>query len=192
MWASLFRAMAGIGRSLVASGAIVREDLDAREPYLYIGLPSLTVLQALLRSGPGAAGGITLIGGVVITADTCPPEAAALYLTLMRAKAALAGCGTLRRADRAFLRHGVLFAGAAPTSEPSVVSAGVEAAEAEGGAPGARGAVAAVAACVVAPAREVELRRIVAVVQGVGTEVTQRPFYKTHMEALLEQLSRDP
>lgn len=76
-----------VGETALLQGLLTSEDCVDNEPFLYLGLPALTMLEALVRSLPAspadskggestqeAGGGILLAIGRTVTADNCPPE----------------------------------------------------------------------------------------------------------------------
>lgn len=72
-WKSLMDRSFDLGKYAMEIGVLPQSDLEEFSPYLYLGLPALTILQAVIRSQ--GKGGIVLKSGQVLVADYIPKEA---------------------------------------------------------------------------------------------------------------------
>ncbi|CAE8624125.1 unnamed protein product [Polarella glacialis] len=136
IWKLFFKQMLACGRQAVSDGLIPRADIEAQEPYLFLGLPGLCLLEVVLRSLTAPEGSLQLASGELLSVETLPcctsdgaPELGApeLFSALLAARAAMrsspdssSSCGSsssasaFAEADLSLLRRCVLFAGLPP------------------------------------------------------------------------------
>jgi hypothetical protein len=72
IWTSFFNAAQSASEDAVSKGWVTREDFATYEPSLFVGVPSLVVIDALLRSR--GASGIVLMDGVTEVTDENRPR----------------------------------------------------------------------------------------------------------------------
>lgn len=161
IWTSFFNRAFEVGEVAVSAGLIAPEDVEDQEVYLFLGLPALTLLEAVLRSLPDPGPSISMSDGLVVTPETCPPEFKPLFSALSRVKTELL-TGELSSTEQRALRAVVLYAGDADKPDPL-----------EG----------------IAPERSVLINRVSATVQGVATAVSQLSFFKASFNNVLVLLS---
>lgn len=93
VWTSFFLQCEECGKAALASGLISFEDVAAQEPYLFLGLPGLCILECVLRSLPPKASpnALVLADGREISPDSVPvgDGAPELFAALLHAKHAV-------------------------------------------------------------------------------------------------------
>lgn len=160
LWGSFFASSLVAGEQAVSSGVLPADDVECREGHVYLGLPGLTLLEAVLRSLVVDQPGIVLARRVLVRTEMCPKEVLPMFQELVEVRDELKRLGVAKTSDDAdFLRQTVLFAGA----DREITSE-------------------------LAEERRMELRRQAARVQGVATAVTQLSFYKQNFEQVLMDL----
>lgn len=79
----IFSRSFDLGEQAVQSGSLTPEEIRAHPDWLRLGLPSLVLLTCALRSSALPAGHVQLSTGEVMSAASCPPEAAPLVQALL-------------------------------------------------------------------------------------------------------------
>ena len=74
-----------VGEQAISAGIMPSDDVESEEPYLYLGLTSLTMLEAAIRS-MALPVGFQLSDGMLLTPEQCPADFAELFQVLMEAK----------------------------------------------------------------------------------------------------------
>eukprot|EP00656_Telonema_subtile_P012050 TRINITY_DN16041_c0_g1_i1.p1 TRINITY_DN16041_c0_g1~~TRINITY_DN16041_c0_g1_i1.p1 ORF type:complete len:251 (+),score=63.67 TRINITY_DN16041_c0_g1_i1:188-940(+) len=167
LWGSFFKQSELVCLESLRALMLDVDDVEGLEPFLFLGLAALTLLEVVLRSRGG--NGLQLACGIAVTAHTVPEEVAELYSALAQCKV-MAEEHALGPEDEEFLRYAVLFAEAeeSEVQEPSGVS----------------------------EERKTLLRRsVVGAIRSVATQVTQLPFYKSNYLDVLQSAAlryRDP
>ena len=158
LWGSFFRQSELVCLGALQSGSLSLEDVQGLEPFMFIGLPALTLFEAILRSR--AVSGLQLACGVAVTEANVPDEVAELYRAVAECKAAVVEM-ELTTEDEAFMRYATMFAEA--DAEDAVEPAMPD------------------------DDRKVLLRRrCVGPIGSIATQVTQLSFYKTNYLSVLE------
>lgn len=109
-WRMFFDQAYACGQAAVAEGTIAVADIEEAEPYLFIGLPGLTLLELVVRSIPAQEGTLVLASGAVLSRDRLPEGqgSAELFAAVTHAvqelKAAAFNEADLIRLRRAVLR----------------------------------------------------------------------------------------
>eukprot|EP00658_Telonema_sp_P-2_P030351 TRINITY_DN22932_c0_g1_i2.p1 TRINITY_DN22932_c0_g1~~TRINITY_DN22932_c0_g1_i2.p1 ORF type:complete len:280 (-),score=59.51 TRINITY_DN22932_c0_g1_i2:251-1090(-) len=157
LWGSFFSQSELVCLEALRDGLLSPDAVHELDPFLFIGLPGLTLLEAVLRSRGNV--GLEMSTGLVVTASNVPAEVAGLYRALDTCKLAMEPFD-LTQHDCEFLRYAVLFA--------ETDGLGVEPTRPD-------------------DERKVALRsQIVATVRSVATQVTQLSFYKANFLDVLE------
>lgn len=159
IWTSFFNRAFEVGEAAVRARLLPVDDLECEEAYLFIGLPSLTILEALHRSLP-LDDGVELATGAVVTRASCPPQHAELLRALLDAKAQLRAAAA-SPAELQALRRVVLFAASPSAREEALGDEG----------------------------RRRQLMAVAAAVQALGTLVSQMPFYKARFNQVVALLA---
>lgn len=81
----------------------------ALQPFLYIGLSGLTLVEAVIRSA--GAPGLTMSHGISVSDESVPEEMKELYTALVKAKQEYEAALPITTAELEFVRQSVLFAG---------------------------------------------------------------------------------
>ena len=161
LWGLFFEKCYDAAVAGCARGEILLEDLLDAEPFLMIGLPSVALFEAVMRTAdaPAPCEGLLLSSGRALQPCDVPPSFAELLGILMHTANKVAKCKpALSEDERQFVRAFLLVSGA-----DKVVSA-------EG----------------VADQRQVELKRIFSHLVSVSTQVTRLGFYKQNFADVLE------
>jgi len=118
VWAVCLSRAVTLGIELHAAGRVSTEDLDGMEPFLFIGLPAVAVVQLAHRS-LGQDGLVFGHGGMIVTSENRPHNAFAdgVWHAAMRAKRALQEASPVSEAERDFLE---LTALNRPSLDPSL------------------------------------------------------------------------
>ena len=85
VWKSFFNQAYSVAEECVRKNLLTRDDLKSGAPFLYLGIPALTVLLAIERSAR-TAGIVLAADGVVVTADNCPEPHRAFLDQMLKAK----------------------------------------------------------------------------------------------------------
>lgn len=166
------------------------DDVDDIEPYLLLGLPAATFLEAVLRSR--GQEGLVMATGLTVTEATVPSQVLALYNGLGKCKI---GCENLSAEDAAYLRYAVLFQ---MKEQPATASSGgggsgvacVAGAADEASKPGGAGLTPPDLVRLAEERKEQLNRAVVGPLASVVTEVSQLPFYKSNYLDVLESASK--
>jgi hypothetical protein len=159
LWGMFFQRCMDAAVAGCSRGEISIEDLLDAEPFLMIGLPSVALFEAVMRTADASSTGLLLSSGRALQPSDVPPSFTELFGILMHTANKVAECTpALSEDERQFVRTFLLVSGA-----DKVVSA-------EG----------------VAEQRQVELKRIFSHLVSVSTEVTRLGFYKQNFADVLE------
>jgi len=193
IWGTFFRQSEEVLIALLFKKKVSLDDVDDIEPYLMLGLPAATFLEAVLRSRD--QGGLVMATGLTVTEKTVPSEVSALFKALTKCKA---GCIGLTSEDEMYLRFAVLFQMKECEATGASTGGGSPFACAAGGddeafqLAGALSPPIAVSGEPTYPSeeRKILLRRtVISPLGSVVTEVSQLPFFKSNFLAVLESAS---
>jgi hypothetical protein len=101
-----------------ARAYITRDEIELQEPYLYIGLPAVSLLNMILRSRYDfshefALTSLRLIDGRLVTAETCPASYQKMFRLLIETKREMLRLEPpLRVEEMDWLREAMLYAAA--------------------------------------------------------------------------------
>lgn len=109
MWGVFFEQVAYAGISALRDGLITRDDLEMQEPYLFIGLPSLSLCNTVFRR-PQDSHCLTFIDGRRITRETCPPALKELFDMLLNTKVLLSQLPSLSDHEKRWTKHFLVYA----------------------------------------------------------------------------------
>lgn len=85
IWSSFFNRCFEVTEQEMKQGNVSNQDIVDMESYLFIGLPSITVLDGLIRS-LALTQGIQFARGFVLKEETCSPEHLQMYQGLEKIK----------------------------------------------------------------------------------------------------------
>lgn len=108
VWTSFFNRCYEMGDHVLHIGMLSRDEVEEEAPFLYLGLPGITLLECVLRSLK--VEGMQLAVGDVVTTANCPPE----YLGLLQAGEKLKSMWLerpLSKSEKYTLQCVTLFAG---------------------------------------------------------------------------------
>lgn len=164
VWRNFMNISVRCGRSAVTSGTLSVEDVEDQEPFLFLGLPALTVFEALMRSLQAPANCIVLSSGHQVTPANVPEESGgrSMLEAMILTKAQIIKT-VLSSSEVDALRRKILES---DTADSSVDWGSQE--------------------------RRAELMAIVASVHSIATGITQQPFYQDNFALALEQIAKQP
>lgn len=160
VWRLVFLQVTNCGREALAAGSISGDELEAQEPFLFVGLPGLCMLEAVLRSERCPPEALQLVTGQLLTARNLPdgPAVPQLFAAMLRARQDLEAL-RLRPEEVQFARQTVLRAGADTASNLPQEPQG---------------------------ARRGQIMRLVSLFQGIATDISQLPFFRTNIQQAME------
>ena len=124
IWQSFFDRAYELSFQCLKLGVLVLEDYADLEPFLFIGLPSLVLVEAVHRSID--CEGIVLATGIVVTAENCPLEQTKLFYTIDQFKKQFSELH-LNTYELCLLKLNLLFASACNKAPPAPIASRVEA-----------------------------------------------------------------
>ena len=161
IWQSFFDRAYELSFQCLNLGVLVLEDFSNLEPFMFIGLPSLVLVEAVHRSIDYE--GIILATGIVVTAENCPGEITKLFHTIDRFKKNFSELG-LNTHELCLLKLNLLFASACDKAPPAPIANHVEA------------------------DRIVQINSISAEVSGVSILISQMPIFKDKFGRVLARV----
>jgi hypothetical protein len=159
LWGLFFQKCYDAAVAGCARGEITLEDVMDAEPFLMIGLPSVALFEAVMRTADAHCTGLLLSGGRALQPSDVPPSFAELFGVLMQTAKQVSECNpALNDAERTFVRAFLLVSSA----DKAVSGNEIE------------------------ETRQVALRRIFSHLVSVSTQVTRLGFYKQNFADVLE------
>ena len=162
MWGVFFEQVYYTGLFAHQHQLITVDDLEACEPFLFIGLPSLTLLNLIVRSVQDPTG-LVFIDLRRIEKHTCPANFLQMFDMLIETKRGLQALMPLQEPEMQWIQKVLLFAGA---DRP-------------------------ITADTVDPHRQDEMRRVFSFLAGVASQLTQQAAYKENFMAALTRVETD-
>ena len=173
VWTSFFNSAQSASEDAIAKGWVTRDDFAAYEASLFVGVPSLVAMDALVRSKD--ARGIILMDGVTeITEENRPRGYIAdrVFTPMLELRSALALLDLSEDELAAAKRHAATC-GAQAYSQPDP---GAE--TPEEGVPGAT-----------ADDRHTQIMRVLAGVQSIAIEVSRQPTFRRRFNGVMGAVS---
>ena len=151
IWQSFFDRAYELSFQCLNLGVLVLEDFADLDPFLFIGLPSLVLIEAVHRSVDYE--GIMLATGVVVTAENCPEELTKLFHSIDLFKKKFSDL-RLDTYELCLIKLNLLFASACDKAPPVPITTRVEA------------------------SRIVQINVISSEVNGISILISQMPIFK--------------
>ena len=165
IWVSFFNATFEVGEGAMAKGLITTDDCLECEPFLFIGLPASTVLEAVLRSTLLSRPAIQLaVGGAMIDETNCPPQHRAMFLHMLEIRKTVQE-QKLTVPEIEALRHITIFGDAERPAHPLLARDTTKAKE-----------------------LSVRLHRVVGRLNTMAIYISQQAFYKEQFQNILQLL----
>ncbi|XP_065838384.1 uncharacterized protein [Oscarella lobularis] len=160
VWDSLMNRAYYFGQHYKSRGLLTKEEFDECEPFLFVGLPALTLFEAALRSVGHK--GLVLAAGIEVDEKSYPPEHSKIYecLALLRDELEILKLTDL---ELEVTRQILLFS-SAPDKEVQRKDE-------------------------VSESRLVLINRLVAKANSVSSSLTQMPFFKEHFKGIMYRLA---
>ena len=115
IWDSFFVIAYELSMRCLSLGVLVVDDFTELEPFLFIGLPSLVLVEAVHRSMD--CEGIVLATGTVVTAENCPDEVMNMFHAIARFKKMFSEL-ELNSFELSWLKLNLLFATSSDKTPP--------------------------------------------------------------------------
>jgi hypothetical protein len=167
LWGIFFEQIYAVGIwSIHSMGYISFEEVDNQEPFLFIGLPSVSLLNMVLRgslNSPESVHELRLIDGRSIKEESCPPSYRIMFRILTKSKQDISQLSPkIQPEEIDWVREWLLYS----SSDKPLKN-------------GDRG---------ISVERQKILRRLFSALVEVSTQLTQQSFYKENFLAVLEKL----
>jgi hypothetical protein len=173
------------------------DEIESQEPFLYIGLPAVSLLNMILRSrydtSPNSMPSLRLIDGRVVSEKTCPESYRPMFQILLQTKQAMCQLELpIQEQEIAWLRETLLYAGSERSLKgPSLVTRSLLTLPLsaplspsshlflllEGG------------DCGIPVERQETLNRLFSSVVSISTQLTQQKYFKENFFHVLENIS---
>lgn len=159
-WRMFFAQARACGIEALRNGTISAADVEEQEPYLFLGLPGLAVLELVIRSIDAQEGTLVLASGAVLSRQTLPEGQGSreLFGVVMHAVRELRTAGFCK-AQLSRLRHAVLRIEGDTAMEDGTPEAA-------------------------------RINCAASVFQRIATDVSQLPFFRAHFLEVLEDMAR--
>ncbi|XP_062511118.1 uncharacterized protein LOC134187022 isoform X2 [Corticium candelabrum] len=161
IWDSLLNRAFFIGKQYLSSGHLTKDDFLSCEPFLYLGLPAVTLFEAAARSV--GYRGIVIATGLEIDESTCPHEHKAVYTAIATIRDFVQAL-SLRQSEFGIVQRTLLF-----NSDPTKEIHDRDTLDEE---------------------RKKEINRLVSQVNSIASGVTQMAFFKEHFNGIIQRLAR--
>ena len=164
IWDSFFDRAYEISNQCLQLNVLTMDDFVSEEPFLYLGLPSLTLIEAAHRS-IDTPGRIVLSTGMQLTQDNCPPKYKLLYLCMETSRDRLKTL-ELNDCEIAVMKLRLLFAGDESKEVPIELMGSIE------------------------TTRLSAINAVVAEVTSVAIHLTQEAIFKKHFREVFEEIGK--
>jgi hypothetical protein len=111
LWGIFFEQVYLAGRWALDAAAITSDDVESQEAFLFIGLPSVSLCNVVLRSVGAAEGTLVLVDGRAVSMASCPGSFVGMFSKLLRTIASLRDLPPLTEAETRWVREFLLVAG---------------------------------------------------------------------------------
>jgi hypothetical protein len=140
---------------------ITLEEIEDFEPFLFIGLPAVTLFHLIMRSM--RVEGLLLESGIQVVESNCPSNFLAMYGLLMETKVQLKNLGeeSLSDHESLWVQKFLLYAGCDTASRNTNIDT------------------------TLVVSRQDQLRRSFSFLNAVATQVTQQKHYKSNFSDIL-------
>ena len=165
IWDSFFDRAYELSNQCLQLNVLIMDDFVCEEPFLYMGLPSLIVIEVVHRS-LDCTDGFILSTGMKLTADNCPEKHRLLYACMQASKARLEQL-QLNTSELAVMKLRLLFAGDESKEVPFELREGIS------------------------EARLSAINAVVAEITSVAIHLTQEEVFKKKFRAIFETITKD-
>ena len=165
IWDSFFDRAYELANQCLQLNVLIMDDFVCEEPFLYMGLPSLIVIEVVHRS-LDCTDGFILSTGMKLTAENCPENHRLLYACMQASKARLEQL-QLNTYELAVMKLRLLFAGDEAKEVPFELREGIS------------------------EARLSAINAVVAEITSVAIRLTQEEVFKKKFRAIFETITKD-
>ena len=165
IWDSFFDRAYELANQCLQLNVLIMDDFVCEEPFLYMGLPSLIVIEVVHRS-LDCTDGFILSTGMKLTQDNCPEKHRLLYACMQASKARLEQL-QLNTYELAVMKLRLLFAGDESKEVPFELRESIT------------------------EARLSAINAVVAEITSVAIRLTQEEVFKKKFRAIFETITKD-
>lgn len=111
LWGIFFEQVYLAGRWALDERVIGMDDVEGQDAFLFIGLPSVSLCNVVLRSLKAAEGTLILVDGRSVCASSCPSSFVDMFSKLLQTVSSLRNLSSLDEGEIRWVRQFLLVAG---------------------------------------------------------------------------------